>query len=159
MSPRSLSSGAVAALTTQETGEVFLLLITIAHPNLVPSLYFVNNTVDVISRGNTYLGWPFQISLPEERDDALPTVQLQIDNVDRRIMEGIRALTTAPTVTVEVILASSPDTVDAGPFNFTLRGVDYTALVITGTLAPEDVLNEPAMQYAFTPARTPGLFP
>lgn len=159
MSPRALTPAAVRALTAQETGEVFLMLVTIAHPNLTPTLYFVNDTVDLVSRGNTFLGWPFQLALPEEREDSLPTVQLQIDNVDRQIMQGIRALTTAPTVTLEVVLASSPDTVEAGGFNFTLRGVDYDALVITGTLAPEDILNEPAVWQTFSPANFPGLFP
>jgi Domain of unknown function (DUF1833) len=159
VSPISLTPPAVKALTAQETGEGFLHLVTIAHPSLVPSLYFVDNTVDIVSRGNTYLGWPFQVALPDEREDALPQVQLRIDNVDRRIMEGIRALTTTPIVTMEVVLASSPDTVERGPFSFRLAGVEYDALVITGTLAPEDVLNEPAMQYSFTPALFPGLFP
>jgi len=97
--------------------------------------------------------------LPAEFDDQLPTVQLQIDNVDRRIMEGVRALTSAPAVTLEVVLASAPDTVEAGPFAFTLKAADYDALVISGTLAFEDVLNEPYPQYAFTPGSFPGLFP
>ena len=159
MSPRALSPAAVRAHTAQETGEAFLMLVTIAHSDFAETLYFVNDTVDLVSRGNTYRGWPFQVTLPEEREDSLPTVQLQIDNVDRQIMQGIRALTTAPMVTLEVVLALSPDTVEAGPFHFTLRGVDYTALVITGTLAPEDILNEPFMQYSFTPEWFAGLLP
>lgn len=159
MSPRPLSPAAAAALAAQETGEVFLLLLTIEHAVLNPTLYFVNNTVDVTSRGHTYLGWPFQISLPEEREDSFPSVQLTIDNIDRRIVEGIRTLPSAPTITLEVILASSPNTVEAGPFTFALRGVEYSALTITATLSPEDMLNEPAMQYTFTPGLFPGLFP
>jgi len=149
VSPRSLSSAAKAALTFQETGEIYLMLLTIQHPALIPSLYF----------GNTYLAWPFQVALPEEREDTVPTIQIVIDNIDRRIMAGIRSLPTAPTVLLEVVLASSPDTVEAGPFNFTLRGVDYDALTITGTLSPEDILNEPFPQYTYSPASFPGLFP
>ena len=158
MSPRILSAAAKAAITAQETPEVFLILCTIQHADM-ETLYFARNTQDVISRGNTYWGWPFEIALPDETDDALPTPQLRIDNVDRRIMQGVRLLTTAPSVLLEVVLASTPDVVEAGPFPFTLRGVEYDALVITATLAPEDVLNEPAMQYRFTPQTTPGLFP
>jgi hypothetical protein len=159
VSPRTLSVPALRAITAQETGEVFLILITITHDDLADPLYFVNNTENITSRGHEFLGWPFEIALPDEREDALPTVQLRIDNVDRRILEGIRGLPTAPTVLLEIVLASAPDVVEAGPINFTLRGVEYDALVITGTLAPEDVLNEPAMQYSFTPALFPGLFP
>jgi hypothetical protein len=158
VSPRSLSSAAVRALTAQETGEVFLMLVTITHDDIAP-LYFANNTETITSRGHDYLGWPFQVALPDEREDAMPAVQLRIDNIDRRIMESIRGLSTAPAVALEVVLASAPDVVEAGPFAFTLRGVEYDALTITGTLAPEDVLNEPAMQFSFTPDLFPGLFP
>ena len=159
MSPRLLSATARAAISAQETGEVFLILITIAHAELTPTLYFVNNMENIVSRGNTYLGWPFQLALPEEREDTVPTVQLRIDNVDRRIMEGIRMLSDAPTVSLEVILASEPDTVEAGPFAFSLRGVEYDALIIQGTLSPEDILNEPAVAFTFSPRFFPGLFP
>lgn len=159
MSPVSLTQAAVKALTAQETGEIFLMLVTITHSSMPTPLYFVNNTVDIISRGQTYLGWPFQIALPDEREDALPQVQLQIDNVDRRIMEGVRLLATPATVALEIVLASSPDTLERGPFTFRLVNVEYTALLITATLAPEDVLNEPAMQHIFSPSTFPGLFP
>ena len=159
MSPRLLTSTARAALAAQETGEVFLQLVTITHDDLEPTLYFVNNTVDIVSRGTTYLGWPFQITLPDEREDTMPTVQLVIDNVDRRIMEGIRLLPSAPALALEVILASDPDTLEAGPFNFAVRGVEYDALIIQATLAPEDLLNEHAISHSFSPKDFPGLFP
>jgi hypothetical protein len=157
--PRALSAPAKAAIFAQETGEVFLQLVTISHATLTPSLRFVENTVDITSRGNLYLACPFRMVMPAERDDAMPTVQLQIDNVDRLIIEGVRALPSRPTVTYEVVLASSPDTLEGGPFDFSLTGCEYDALVITGTLAFEDVLNEPAVQHSFTPAKFPGLFP
>lgn len=156
--PRALSTAAKQAIYAAETGEVFLMLVAISHAQLATPLRFVSNTVDVTSRGNLYLGWPFRLALPAEYDDQLPTVQLQIDNVDRRIMEGVRALTSAPTVTVEVILASAPDVVEAGPFDFTLRTCEYDALVISGTLAFEDVLNEPYPFQTMTPGHMPGLF-
>ena len=161
MSPRALSPAAVRAITAQETGEIFLMCVTISHPSLPTPLYFVNNTEDIERLGVTYYGWPFEVALPDEREDALPMPQLRIDNVDRRIMEGIRALTTPPTVTLEVVLASALDALqpEAGPATFSLRNLEYDALTITGTLSPEDVLNEPAMQYSFTPDLFPGLFP
>ena len=156
--PRALSTAARQAIYGAQTAEVFLPLLTIAHPALSPSLYFVSNTQNVTSRGQVYLGWPFEIALPGEFDDQQPVVQLRIDNVDRRILEGIRMLTSPPTVTLEVVLASAPDTVEAGPFALSLRTIGYDALVITGTLTYEDVLNEPAMQYRITPNFFPGAF-
>ena len=135
------------------------MLVTISHEQLDPPLRFVSDIVNHVSRGDEYLGWPFRIALPAEKDDELSSVQIEIDNVDRRIMEGIRRLTTAPTVTLEVVLASQPDTLEAGPFVFALRATDYTAFSISGTLAYEDILNEPWPQYLMTPATDPGIFP
>src|SRR5262245_40935514 len=156
--PRALSTAARQAIYGAQTAEVFLPLLTITHPALSPSLYFVSNTQNVTSRGQLYLGWPFEIALPGEFEDQQPVVQLRIDNVDRRILEGIRMLTSPPTVTLEVVLASAPDTVEGGPFELTLRGIKYDALAISGSLTYEDTLNEPAMQYRITPALWPGAF-
>lgn len=156
--PRALSATALQAIHAQETGEVFVLLLTIAHASLTPSLYFAGNSENVVRGGNTFLPWPFQISLPPESDDQIPTVQLKIDNIDRRILEGIRMLTSPPTITLEVVLASSPNTLEAGPFTMTLRNIEYDALVITGALTYEDVLNEPWPQFRITPNLFPGSF-
>jgi hypothetical protein len=58
----------------------------------------------------------------------------------------------------EVVLASSPDTVEAGPFTMTLVAAEYDALVVTGELAFEDVLNEPFPGHGYIPSEYPGLF-
>ena len=158
--PRALTLAARQAIFGPQTAEVFLPLLTIAHPSLSPSLYFVSNTQNVTSRSQLYTAWPFQITLPGEFEDQVPVVQIQIDNVDRQIMEGLRVLPApAPTMTLEVVLASSPDTVEAGPFGFTLKAADYDGLYLSGTLAFEDVLNEPWPRFLFTPIVVPGLFP
>jgi hypothetical protein len=157
----TLSIPARRAIDAAETGEVFLLLLTIAHRLLVPPIRFVNNTTDITSRGNAYKGCPFQITLPDERDDQVSaSMQIQIDNVDRKIMEGIRLLPIGepPTVTAELILASSPDLVEQDFPDFTMRKVEYDVLVVTGTLMVEDMLNEKYPQFEFTPRWFPALF-
>jgi len=157
--PRPISVVARRAIFAPETDQVFLQFLTLAHPNLVPSLYFVYNQVDVVRRGHTHLAWAFQIAMPGEYEDQIATVQIQLDNVNRQIIEGIRALTTPPTITLEVALASDPDGLEAGPFPFTLKHVEYNALTIVGQLQFEDIWNEPYPSFVFDPARFPGLFP
>lgn len=157
----TLSIPARRALFASETGEVFLLLITISHASFTPPIRVVNNTTNITSRGNVFLGCPFQLSLPDEREEQLSSqMQIQIDNVDRKIMEGIRSLPVGatPTVTAELILASDPNTVEQDFPDFTLRQVEYDALVITGSLMVEDMLNERYPQFEFTPVWFPGLF-
>lgn len=156
--PRSLSATAKAAIYAAQTEQVFLLLLEISHASLSPTLRFVDNLQDVVSGGNTYTAFPFQLSLPDDQDDQLARVTLSIDNVDRQIVQAIRSLTSPPTIALKIVLASSPNTVEAGPFDFTLRETEYDALVVSGTLAFEDFLNEPYPVGSFTPNFFPGLF-
>jgi hypothetical protein len=155
---RTLSAPALAALNAPQTDKVFLALLTITHANLAQPVRVVNDMVNVTSRGNEYIGLPFQIDLPSEVEEELPRVRLTIDNVDRLLVEAVRTLTSPPTITLEVILASSPDTVEAGPLPFALRNAEYDSLVVTGELAFEDVLNEGFPAHSFTPNLFAGIF-
>jgi hypothetical protein len=155
---RILSTAARQAMFAAETEQVFLLLLTIAHADLAETIRVAHNSQDVVSRGETYLAYPFRIELPADRDDQVAQVQLSIDNVDRQIVQAVRSLSGSPSVTLEVVLASSPDLLEAGPFEFSLLDAGYDALTVTGTLGYEDVLNEPYPGDSFTPNLFPGMF-
>lgn len=158
MSTTQVSINAMRAMFAQQTAEVLLVALTITHPDIT-TLRLVNNTQPVVRAAGTYQPYPMQLSLPAQRDDQLPQVDIVIDNVDREVLRQIRTVSGVPQVTMEVILASSPDTVEAGPFDFALKQVNYDVLAITGTLGYEDdILNQrvPAMDY--TPTNSPGLF-
>lgn len=156
--PRALSTAAKQAIFAQETAQAALCLLTITGTGIGVPLRFVNNQVDVVSRGNSYLGVAFMVSLPDERDDSPARVTISLDNVDRALVSAIRTLTVAPTITLEVVFSAALDTVEAGPFAFTLRNVDYTADTISGELRFEDFLNESFPADSFTPNNFPGLF-
>lgn len=118
----------------------------------------VNNNEQTHSAGKLYLPFPFEIKMPDEREDRVTSVTLRIDNVDRQIVTAIRQLSSAPTVSLSVVLASSPDTIEAGPFQFTLRKAVYNAVSVSALLEYEDVLREPIPGDAFTPQNCPGMF-
>ena len=155
---RVLSQAARQAVNAQEAEQVFLLLLTIDHADLVEPIRVVNNTEDVTSRGDLFVGYPFEIALPDEDPDSVARVTLRIDNIDRQIVQPLRAIPAPLSVALEVVLASSPDTVEAGPFNMTLVAAEYDALAIAGELAFEDVLNEPFPGHSYVPSEYPGLF-
>ncbi|MFN0133436.1 MAG: DUF1833 family protein [Phycisphaerales bacterium] len=157
--PRTLSTPARRAIFAQETGEVFLLLLTITHQQLPTPIRVVNNSEDVTSNGILYQRFPFELALPAENDEAPPSVTLRIANADRQIVQAVRSLAgDAMGVELAVVLASSPNTIEAGPYRFTLRDVSYDASVVEGVLRTEDVLNEPYPSATFTPAHFPGMF-
>ena len=157
--PRTLSAAARRAIFAQQTGEAFILLLELSHPSLVDPIRVCANSADVTSGGLLYSRFPFEVTMPSETEDAPPTVQLRIANADRQIVQAVRELSgAAMTVTLSIVLASSPDIIEAGPFVFALRNVTYDAAWVEGTLMFEDVLNEPYPAAMFTPARFPGMF-
>ena len=153
-----LSSTFKQAVFAGETGEAFILLLTISHAQLAAPIRVAHNSQDVTSRGNVFAAYPFQIDLPAQDPERPPRVRLAIDNVDLAIVRSLRSISSPPAVTLEVVLASAPDTVEAGPFAMTLAGATYDANAIEGDLAFEDVLNEAFPGDRFTPANFPGLF-
>lgn len=155
---RTLSTAAVNAMMDQETDEVFLCLLTIEHETLPTPLRYVDDKINLVSRDNTYLGFPFAITLPDDDPERQPEARIEIDNTDRQIVETVRSLTSPPTISVEVVLAAQPDTIEIAFLNMKLNATEWDASVVQGTLAYEDVLNEPYPGKSFSPSTTPGLY-
>lgn len=154
MTTRALTESAFAS----DTADVWLVLLTIAHDAIDPPIRVVNNTEDVTSRGETFTAYPFNLVLPDEREDAPPRARLEIDNVSREIAQAIRSITSAPTVTIEIIRAADPDTVEMSwPF-FSLRNIKWDSKVVSGDLTVEDFTSEPYPAGIFSPASFPGVF-
>lgn len=143
---------------TAGTSQVFLILLVIDHPDLPSPIRVVNNTQAVTHGGNVYVPYPFSLVLPDD-SEQIRTVRLTIDNVDRMLMASIRTIDQdRPTVTFKVVLAGSPDTVEAGPFECTLASVSYSLMSITATLVYEDRLQTKVPALEFTAKDFPGLF-
>ena len=155
---RSLSTIARRATFAHETGEVFLLLLTIEHPSLAAPIRVVNNLVNIVSNGDTYTAFPFTSQLPNEQEDQPPKMRLVIDNVDRSIIISIRGLTSPPTIRLDVCLASQPDVLEASFPGFRLLGATYDALTVEGDLTLDDIVLEPFPEGSFTPQHFSGLF-
>lgn len=155
---RSVSNAFKIAVFSQQTDEVFAVLLTITHEDLPSPLRFTTDSVDTVSRGNTYLAYPFMISLPNDSPDTPPQVQLTIDNIDRTIVAAIRELATTPYVTMEVVKVSDADVVEASFRDFRMSKITYDALTVVSTLGIEGFTAEPYPAGSFNPGNFPGLF-
>lgn len=155
---RNLSSGAIAALNAQETDEAFLVLLTIDHDDFSVPIRVCSDAVDVTSRSNSYVSFPFDLVLPDDTDNQSPRARLTIDNVDRQVVQAIRQIDTAPSVLIEIIRAADPDTVEASFPDFIMTDISYDALTVSGELTLEDFTAEPFPAGVFSPAEFPALF-
>lgn len=155
---RTVSSAAHAAIYAAQTDAAFLMLLTVSHADLDAPIRVTSDGVATTHGGQTYNPWSFAIALPFERDDQLSATRLVIDAIDHSIVIALRSITSAPTVELKVVLASSPDTIEAGPFTFTLKNAAYDVATVEGDLAFEDILNEGFPGGSFVPTSHPGLF-
>jgi hypothetical protein len=157
--PRILSPRAILEAQRQNSEAVFLVLVTIFLEGVQPDLLVVNNTEDITSRGQKFVGCPFRISLPEDVDSVITTnAQLEIDNVDPRIWQAVRSLSFSPRVVIEIILASEPDTVLLKTQGLRLREASVTTTTVTGTLIPDSIWQTGFPIDDFDPPQNPGLF-
>ena len=145
-------------LFAEEMDEAIILLLTLNHSELATPIRVCSDAVDVISRGNTFISFNFNIILPLESGDTPPRAKLQIDNVDRQIIQTIRSISSAPQLTVEIVRSGDLDTIEAQFLDFTLDNVTYNAMTVAGDLSFEDFLREPYPADTFDPARFPGGF-
>lgn len=158
---RQLSSLMQVMVRSQQTDEIFLALITIAHPSIIGGpLRLVQDLQNLVSRGNIYTMFPFRLILPEDSDQGVAEVMLTIDNVSQEIYATIKALSPQlpPTISIDLVVRSQPDVVEFSLPLLTLREISADMLVIEGTLrGDEEDLNE-FPKDSFTPQNTPGLF-
>ncbi len=146
------------AARSEETSEVFLELLTIDHPDLAAPIRVVNDEIDLTSNGEVFTAFPFELTLPNDEEGRVPRARLRIDNVDRRIVQAIREVSSAPTVQIEVARASAPDVVEV-PFPvLQMAKVRYDAFVVESDLILPGLENEPYPAAKFTPKDYPGLF-
>jgi len=154
---RDLSSRARQSAYAQETDEVWLYLLTIEEGTLGEPLRFVNNGEAIKSDGKLYLPFPFTFIAPGQSDDEPGEATIDIDNVDLSIVTTLRAMVDPPSITIQAILASQPDVIEASVSGLTLRFATYDKDVVSGTLQFEDLITEP-ITIERTPARFPAMF-
>lgn len=154
---RTLSMAMMAAMYAQETGEVFVKLLTIDVP-ASPSLYLTDNSENVTSNGREYISFPFDLQLPTDEAGNISEARLTIDNVSRALVDDIRTLSGPLRLTLQIALASEPDTIVEVFTDYLLVEVSYDSLAISGALSQENFLREPFPKDHMTPAITPGIF-
>lgn len=164
---RTLSAAAKQAALAQQTGEVFVILMRISHPNFAQDILLSSDPTQVlpianvrgtVSNGEEYVYLPFTIQLPQQDGEGISRAKVQIDNIDRRMVEAVRTADSSLSVDVSIVLASQPDIIEVSIPDFKIEHVTYDALTISGDLSLEYYDLEPFPHLRFTPSNFPGMF-
>ncbi len=126
---------------------------------MLPSspLRVCSDAVNVISRGDTFVAYPFDLKLPSDEPGSAPTASVTIDNVSKEIVDNLRQIESPALFLMELVRAAEPDTVEIAFTQFQLKNVKGDVFQITGDLTVEDISTEPFPSKTFSPAAFPGL--
>lgn len=144
---------------SESSDDPFLSLLTISHSALAEPIRCVMDRADFVSRGNTFIAYPFELTPQEQSKDGIKPAHIRIGNVDGRIVETLRAVAGSgeePVLTLEFVFASDPDTVEMAWPLFMLQNAKYDD-VVEGDLVLPDLTIEPVPGFSFTPRWAPGL--
>lgn len=155
-----LSPELLAQIYAQESNDPYLTLITLSHSSFPAPLLFVNNSVSIVSRGETYLPFPVTLVLPVDDGETNRQVTMNFDNVSLELVNEIRSVTGNENIQVnlEMILASIPDQVQVSVGELKILGATYNLKTMSLTLGLDDFMNTELSSERYTPKVFRGLF-
>lgn len=154
----SYSQNFIKALIDQNTDQVFLWLLTITHEATGETHRLVSNLDDVVSRGETYLAFPFEFVLPSDDGETLPEIPIVIHYVSDELVALLRKHADGVVVLAEIILASAPDQPEYTIEDLVIKTVTYDAGQVTLTAKVEDLMSQRFPADDYLPRSFPGMF-
>lgn len=156
---KDYSANFKSTLAEVNAPETPLILLEIDHPDLDEPVRVVNDTVDVTSNSNLYIGFPFKCVLPDDFENQLPKARLAIVNVGRDLMYWIETTNggQGSTCTFKQILRSNPDLVE-WQITMNLSNVQVNMNEISAELGFENLFSKPAISRQYRPSNSSGLF-
>lgn len=156
--PRPFSPAARAAIHGPATNEALIPLVTITHAPTGDVFRVCANTEKIVSRGQEFSPFAFQITLPVESGEEMGGVQFVLDNTTLLLVDMLRRITEPAQFVLELVLASAPDYVEYTIADLLLREVTWDASKISGKLMLDDVLNQHFPKDSYDPVQYAGLF-
>ena len=171
---RRVSLNARQALDAKVSAEIEVVLFEISHPALDAPIRLSTDNAGRISddplvygtrsnwRGANPLSDPFlwiiaSAILPDDAEDAPAAASIVLENLDAEITEVLRSFTDLATVSLGVVLADTPDLIEAEWSDLQLSMAEGNAGEITLSLSREEIELELFPSDRLTRSKFPGL--
>lgn len=140
-----------------------LWLLTVRLPIITANrtvLRAVSNLEDVVSRGETFSAFPFQVTLPPDDGQRIQNLIITFPNVGRELMQVVREYrpTQPPEVLLELVLGNNPNVVEKTIDLLTVQSASYDALAVTFTLSGNNSFSRATSAARYDQREFPGLF-
>jgi len=116
---------------------------------------------NAVHKLHEYLPFPFEIELGSSEPGSFTGARLKIDNVDRSILAAFRSIKPsdqAAEVSIRIVLASTPETVEFETPPLAWRSITYDTISIQGELSAPSFFVSAFPAHHFTPTDYPNLF-
>ena len=171
---REISKSARQAFEDATSSEGEIALFVFEHSSLTDPLRICTNPTDRLSDDplaygtrstwqganpttDPYLFVLMSAEAPGDQEDATASATIILENVDNRISEVLRSFTDLATVHMAVVLASSPNIVEAEYLNMNLLSADGDAGEVQLTIGRKPLDEEDVPRDRFTKDRFQGL--
>lgn len=158
--PRTLPITIVNAVFSQQTEEVFLVLLTATHSSFQP-VRLVNNTQPITSNGDLFFPFPFSVILPPSSEELKIATKITIYDAEREVVDNLRFVAGNRErigIKLDVIASSDPSTILQTVSNLEVENVNYRAGALELDASINNLLTEGFPRDSFTPANFPGIF-
>ena len=164
---RTMPRTFVRAMTQQTTNILLLCLFRVKHGN--QQIEVVNNTEpvqtspNIVGVGKTvrWQPFPFSITLPQEGNNQVPTIPVQVVNVSQEVSAFARAVSVSPDearADIYIVSFENPDDVLLRFENFNIQNVQYNISTVTFDLRLHQQLERAFVKETFRPGTFPNLF-
>ncbi|TXN64985.1 hypothetical protein [Methylobacterium sp. WL6] len=164
---QTVSISARAALQDGQTDEVMVMLVIITHASLPAPVYLssdptVRISADPLAYGTRHQGEVYDFVLmgavlPDDQDKSPPKTTLVFENVASGMAKAIRSILSPADVELRLVLASSPDVIEARYTRLRAVRGSYDASQVSLDISREPWTSEPMPAGRMTADRFPGL--
>ncbi|WP_353429505.1 hypothetical protein [Paracoccus denitrificans] len=154
--------------------QIYVVLFEITHPELAAPIRLSTDDTERLQvdpviygtrsswRGANPVTEPFlwtvgSAILPGDLDDTPAAATVALENLDREIVRLVRSFTTPATVAMAVVLASTPDEIEAEWADLLIMSADIDAGEVLLAISREEIENEYFPSGRMTRDRFPGL--
>lgn len=156
---RAYSDVYKSTLAEVSAPEAPLLLLEINHPELPSPVRVVNDTQNITSNGNLYLGFAFRFILPSDYENQLPKARIAIDNVGKDLMQWIETSDggAGSTVQLSTVMRSRPNQIE-WTMTMSMFNIQANAREVSAELGFENLFTKPAISIQYRPETCIALF-
>lgn len=169
---RTISLNARTAYNKSFTAEEEVCLLIFRHPALATPIRLSTHPTEILSENprtyGTFSTWqtagdePFfyclvQAILPDDQGEAPPRAKVAFSNVDNRFSDLLQSLSSRPTCDMAVVLAGSPNYVEAAFYGLEVIAAEGNADQVLLSLSREPMTSSPYPSDRMTKLRFPGL--